>query len=264
MFFVDTHAHLYLKEFDNDRSDVVRQAVENNVTTILLPNIDSESIEPMRRLCEQFPEHCLPTAGLHPTSVNKNYRDEMAIVEHELKTQKCHAVGETGIDLYWDSAFFKEQEYCFNRQLELALQYDLPVIIHSRNALNEIFDMLKSFGKRLPSGVFHCFPGDVAAAEKVIELGFYLGIGGVVTFKKSNQNEIIKSIPLQYIVLETDAPYLAPVPFRGKRNESAYIPIIAEYIASQIDISLEDVAEITTRNVKQLFRLNLSSVVVEK
>lgn len=254
MLFVDTHAHLYLKEFDNDRSEIIRRSVENGVTTMLLPNIDSDSIQPMRRLCNLFPEHCFPTAGLHPTSVNKNYRDEMAMVETELKTQKCHAVGETGLDFYWDTTFFKEQEYCFNRQLELALQYDLPVIIHSRNSLNEIFDILKAFGQ-LPAGVFHCFPGNVAEAEKVVELGFYLGIGGVVTFKKSNQNEIIKAIPLQHIVLETDAPYLAPVPFRGKRNESAYIPIIAEHIANQTNMPLEAVADITTENALSIFRL---------
>jgi len=256
MFFVDTHAHLYLKEFDNDQSEVVRRAVENGVTTMLLPNIDAESIEPMRRLCNLFPKHCLPTAGLHPTSVNKNYRDEMAIVESELKTQKCHAVGETGIDLYWDTTFFKEQKYCFNRQLELAVQYNLPVIIHSRNSLNEIFDILKAFGTPLPSGIFHCFPGNVAEAEKIIELGFHLGIGGVVTFKKSNQNEVIKSIPLKHIVLETDAPYLAPVPFRGQRNESAYIPIIAQHIANQLNISVEEVAEVTTGNAVEVFNLS--------
>ena len=253
--FWDTHTHLYLKEFDADRPDVIRHAIENNVTTMLLPNIDAETIQPMRQLCEQFPEHCFPTAGLHPTSVNKNYRDEMAIVETELKTQKCHAVGETGIDLYWDTTFFKEQEYCFNRQLELALQYNLPVIIHSRNSLNEIFDILRSFGSQLPSGVFHCFPGNVAEAEKAIELGFHLGIGGVVTFKKSNQNEIAKAIPLQHIVLETDAPYLAPVPFRGKRNDSSYIPVIAEHIATQTGKSLEEVANVTTGNAMKVFRL---------
>ena len=253
MFFVDTHTHLYLKEFDNDRSEVIQRAVEQHVTTMLLPNIDSESIQPMRHLCDLFPQHCFPTAGLHPTSVNEKYHDEMAIVEHELKTQKCHAVGETGIDLYWDTTFFKEQEYCFNRQLELAAAYNLPVIIHSRNALNEIFSILKAYGNRLPSGIFHCFPGDVAEAEKAIELGFYLGIGGVVTFKKSNQNEIIKTIPLQHIVLETDAPYLAPVPFRGQRNESAYIPIIAKHIANQINIPIENVADITTKNARAIF-----------
>ena len=247
MNFIDTHAHLYLKEFDNEQTEVIRRAVENHVTTMLLPNIDAETIQPMRRLCTQFPEHCFPTAGLHPTSVNQSYRDEMAIVEHELKTQQCHAVGETGIDLYWDTTFFKEQEYCFNRQLELALQYDLPVIIHSRNSLNEIFNILKAFGK-LPTGVFHCFPGNVAEAEKAINFGFYLGIGGVVTFKKSNQNEIIKSIPLQHIVLETDAPYLAPVPFRGQRNESAYIPIIAKHIANETGMTVEEVADVTTKN----------------
>jgi len=255
MFFVDTHAHLYLKEFDDEQPEIIRRAVESGVTTMLLPNIDADTIQPMRRLCNLFPEHCLPTAGLHPTSVNKNYCDEMAIVEDELKTQKCHAVGETGIDLYWDKTFFKEQEYCFNRQLELALQYDLPVIIHSRNALNEIFDILKAFGSTLPSGVFHCFPGDVAEAEKAVDLGFYLGIGGVVTFKKSNQNEIIKAIPLQYIVLETDAPYLAPVPFRGQRNESAYISIIAKHIANEIGMSVEEVADGTTKSALEIFKL---------
>ena len=253
MFFVDTHTHLYLKEFNNDLPDVIKRAVERHVTTMILPNIDSESIQPMRRLCKQFPEHCFPTAGLHPTSVNKNYQDEMAIVENELKTQKCHAVGETGIDLYWDTTFFKEQEYCFNRQLELALQYNLPVIIHSRKALNEIFHILKAFGQKLPTGVFHCFPGNVIEAKKAINLGFYLGIGGVVTFNKSNQNEIVKSISLQHIVLETDAPFLAPVPFRGKRNESSYIPIIAEHIANQTNMSLENIADMTTKNAKRLF-----------
>jgi len=256
MFCIDTHAHLYLKEFQNDRTEVVQRAVGGGVTTMLLPNVDSKSILPMRQLCEQFPKNCLPTAGLHPTSVNKNYHDEMAIVENELKTQKCHAVGETGIDLYWDTTFFKEQEYCFNRQMELALQYSLPIIIHSRNALNEVFNILKTFGNSLPTGVFHCFPGNVAEAEKVVELGFYLGIGGVVTFKKSNQHEIIKSIPLEYIVLETDAPYLAPVPFRGERNESSYIPIIAKYIANQINMPLEGVAEITTENARRMIGEN--------
>ena len=251
--FWDTHTHLYLKEFDADRPDVIRKAVENSVTTMLLPNIDAETIHPMRQLCEQFPEHCFPTAGLHPTSVNRNYRDEMAIVENELKTKKCYAVGETGMDLYWDATFFKEQEYCFNRQLELALQYNLPIIIHSRNALSEIFDILKSFGNRLPAGVFHCFPGNVADAEKAIKLGFYLGIGGVVTFKKSTQNEIIQAIPLQHIVLETDAPYLTPVPFRGKRNESFHIPIIAKHIADQLNMTLETVRDVTTKNALDIF-----------
>jgi len=255
MFFVDTHAHLYLKEFDNEQPEVIRRAVESGVTTVLLPNIDADTIQPMRRLCNLFPEHCLPTAGLHPTSVNKNYRDEMAIVEDELKTQKCHAVGETGIDLYWDKTFFKEQEYCFNRQLELALQYDLPVIIHSRNALNEIFDILKAFGNPLPTGVFHCFPGNVIEAEKAIKFGFHLGIGGVVTFKKSNQNEIIKAIPLQHIVLETDAPYLAPVPFRGQRNESSYIPVIAKHIANEAGMSLEEVADGTTKSALEILNI---------
>jgi TatD DNase family protein len=257
MFFVDTHAHLYLKEFDGDRSDVIRRSIESGVTAMLLPNIDSESIQPMRHLCAQFPENCFPTAGLHPTSVNENYHDEMAIVENELKTKKCHAIGETGIDLYWDTTFFKEQEYCFNRQLELALQYNLPIIIHSRNSLTEILDILKAFGNQLPAGVFHCFPGNVAEAEKVIELGFYLGIGGVVTFKKSNQNEIIKAIPLQHIVLETDAPYLAPVPFRGQRNESSYISIIAQHIANQTNIAVKEVADVTTKNAISILKLAL-------
>jgi len=253
MYFIDTHTHLYLEEFKNDLHAVIRSAVEKKVTNMLLPNIDSDSIKPMRILCIQFPQNCFPTAGLHPTSVKKNYLDEIAIVENELKTQKCHAVGETGIDLYWDTTFYKEQEYCFNRQLELALQYNLPIIIHSRNALKEIFGILKDFGNNLPTGIFHCFPGNVADAEKTIELGFYLGIGGVVTFKNSNQNEIVKTISLQHIVLETDSPYLAPVPFRGKRNESSYIKIIAEHIANQSNIPIEDVADITTKNAIKLF-----------
>jgi len=256
MFFIDTHAHLYLKEFDNEQPEVVRRAVESGVTTMLLPNIDADSIQPMRRFCAQFPEHCLPTAGLHPTSVNKNYHEEMAIVEDELKTQKCHAVGETGIDLYWDKTFIKEQEYCFNRQLELALQYNLPVIIHSRNALNEIFNILRAFGSPLPAGVFHCFPGNVIEAEKAIKFGFHLGIGGVVTFKNSRQNEIIKTLPLQHIVLETDAPYLAPVPFRGQRNESAYIPVIAQHIANETNMSLEEVADETTKSALEIFNIS--------
>lgn len=254
MFLIDTHTHLYLEEFDDDRFEVVRRAIAAGVEIMVLPNIDSESIENVVRLAEQFPQNCFPAMGLHPTSVKENYKTELAVVEEELKKRKYWAIGETGVDLYWDKTFLKEQEICFNRQLELALTYDLPIIIHARNSLDEIFDILRNFGRKLPKGIFHCFPGDVKEAEKAVELGFLLGIGGVVTFKKSGMADVARAIPLEYIVLETDAPYLAPVPFRGKRNESAYIVHIAEKIAEIKNLPLEEVAHITTENAKRVFR----------
>ncbi|MDR0364316.1 MAG: TatD family hydrolase [Bacteroidales bacterium] len=255
MFLVDTHTHLYLKDYDNDRLETVQRSIEAGIKIMILPNIDAESIEDMLHLSEQFPDNCLPTIGLHPTSVKEDYVSELSIVEKELQLRKYWAIGETGIDLYWDKTFFKEQKICFNRQLEWALEYDLPIIIHARNSLDEIFDILDHFGKKLPKGIFHCFPGNVSEAMKAIEYGFCLGVGGVVTFKNSNLFDVVKHIPLRRIVLETDAPYLAPVPFRGKRNESAYVVRIAEKIAEIKNISLGEVARITTENAKQLFQL---------
>lgn len=256
MFLIDTHTHLYLEEFDNDRKEAVLRAIDSGVEQMVLPNIDSESVAPLLRLCDEFPRNCFPAMGLHPTSVKANYKEEMEVVVRQLKERKYVAIGETGIDLYWDTSYYKEQEYCFNRQMELALEYQLPVIIHSRNSLKELFDILHAFGQKLPTGIFHCFPGSLDEACKAVDMGFSLGIGGVVTFKKSSMADVAREIPLQHIVLETDAPYLAPVPYRGKRNESAYILKVSEKIAELKNISTEEVAEITSANAKKLFHLN--------
>jgi TatD DNase family protein len=251
--FIDTHTHLYSEEFNSDRYDRINDAISKSVTKFYLPNVDSASIEGMLQLEIHFPEHCFPMMGLHPCSVKKNYREELAIVKQWLDIRRFSAIGEIGIDLYWDKTFIKEQELVFREQLFWALEYNYTVVIHCRNAFDEIFSILKSFEK-LPKGIFHCFSGDIIQAQKILSLGnFKLGIGGVITFKNSGLDKVVEQLHLSDLVLETDAPYLAPVPFRGKRNESSYIPLIAEKIAQIKNITIQEVAEITTKNALEIF-----------
>jgi TatD DNase family protein len=251
--FIDTHTHLYSEEFDADRYDRINDAISRSVTKFYMPNVDSSTIEGMLQLEIHFPDQCFPMMGLHPCSVKENYREELGIVKKWLDTRRFSAIGEIGIDLYWDKTFIKEQELAFREQIYWALEYNYTMVIHCRNAFDEIFSILKSYEK-LPKGIFHCFSGDFIQAEKILSLGnFKLGIGGVVTFKNSGLDKVVEQIPLHDLVLETDAPYLAPVPYRGKRNESAYIPLIAEKIAQIKNISIDEVARITTQNAIEIF-----------
>lgn len=257
MFFVDTHTHLYLEQFDEDRKQVVNRAVEQGIKYMLFPNIDSTSFDDMKDLCKQFPINCFPMMGLHPTSVGKDYEKELELVEKELAHNNYCAVGEIGIDLYWDKTYKEQQEDAFRRQLRLAKKFSLPVSIHTREAFDEIFQIVKAEKTEELIGVFHCFTGNKKQAKQVVDLGFFLGIGGVLTFKNSKLNEILQTIPAGSLVLETDSPFLAPAPHRGKRNESAYIRLIAQKLAETKKKSLEEVAEITSSNAAHIFNLNL-------
>ena len=256
MIFVDTHAHLYLEEFRTDINEVIARSVDAGVKYMLIPNIAASSIEDMHRLCDSFPENCFPMIGIHPTSVKENYKDELAAVEHHLTTSKYIAVGEIGIDLYWDKTHLKEQEAAFRFQLDLANEYHLPVVIHSRNSLELIIKILEDYKNYEMTGAFHCFPGSLEQAKKVVSMGYYLGIGGVVTYNKSAMAEVAAQIPLDHIILETDAPFLTPHPHRGKRNESAFIVEIAQKIAEIRNEPIERVARITTQNATNLFKMN--------
>ena len=253
---IDTHTHLYLEEFEQDREEVIAHAISEGVKYMLLPNIDSETIDAQLDLCRAFPTNCLPMAGLHPTSVKENYEQELDRVRQELESNNNYiAVGEIGIDLYWDKTFEKEQAKALRTQLELAVAHQLPVVIHSRESFKEIFAVIDEYNHPDLQGVFHCFSGQEEEAAKVIDLGFKLGIGGVLTFKKANLGQVVEGIDLKHIVLETDSPFLTPVPFRGKRNQSAYVKYIAAKLAEIKGLRLEEVAEVTTRNAMELFGL---------
>jgi len=251
--FVDTHAHLYAKEFDADRDELIKKAMANGVSKFYLPNISSQSIEGMLALEKKFPHVCLPMMGLHPCDVNENYLNELEIVENWLKQRSFAAIGEIGIDLYWDKTFIKEQQLAFKTQIEWALKYNYSIIIHCRDAFDEIYAILKSF-KQLPKGIFHCFSGNLEQANKIIELGnFKLGIGGVLTFKNSGLDKVVEQLDLHHLVLETDAPYLAPVPFRGKRNEPVYLLEVAKKLAEIKNCSIQQIADTSTQNAEFIF-----------
>jgi TatD DNase family protein len=260
MIFVDTHTHLYLEEFDNDRDQVVRNAIDKGVKYIFLPNIDSSSIEGMMGLSGNFPGYCFPMMGLHPTSVKANYLEELAVVEEHLSSSgnRFCALGEIGIDLYWSREFESCQLSAFSFQLDLAIKYNLPVAIHTRNSFEQAVNVIEEKNNPAIRGVFHCFGGSLKQADKAIELGFLLGIGGIITYKNSGLQQVVSEIALEHLVLETDAPFLPPIPYRDQRNESAYIPIIAQKIAEIKNIELAEVAKITTQNALTLFNLNTS------
>ena len=255
MKIIDTHNHIYLPEFDADRDEVIRRSVDAGVATVLMPNIDSSSVTPMLAAEERYPGVCLPMMGLHPTSVKENYRDELELVVSALREHKYYGIGETGIDLYWDKTFVKEQVISFRRQLELAEEYGLPVVIHSRESLEVIIEEIESFGTDRVTGVFHAFPGSAADARKVVSMGFMIGIGGVVTFRNGRQYEAAIEAGINNIVLETDAPYLAPVPHRGKRNESSYLSLVIDRLSEVLAITPAEVAARTTANARRLFAI---------
>jgi TatD DNase family protein len=255
MELVDTHTHLYLEEFASDRQQVVENAISAGVTRMMLPNIDKTSIDPMLELAEMFPQNCFPMIGLHPTSVKADYMNELAIVEKWIMERKFYGIGECGIDLYWDKSFAIEQEFVFRHHIDLARSYELPLIVHIRDSFNEVIKILKDVNKQDLKGIFHCFSGSVEQARQAISLGFSLGLGGVVTFKNNKMQETLKHIDLEHLVLETDAPFLAPMPYRGKRNEPSYIPLIAQIVAEIKELPVEEIAKATTNNAKKLFNL---------
>lgn len=256
MTFIDTHTHLYLQQFDQDRDQVIREALARHVNIMLLPNIDRSSIGSMEQVCSTYPGICLPMMGLHPTSVKNDYEEEMKVIGKHLEERPYCAVGEIGMDLYWDRTFEQEQEEVFRRQIRMALMHGLPLVIHSRNAVDRIIELLiEEWDDRL-KGVFHCFSGSLQQARRITAMGFFLGIGGVLTFQKSGLEEVVRHTGLEYLLLETDAPFLAPVPYRGKRNESAYLPLIAGRLADVKGITVEEVAEVTTASAGKLFRLD--------
>ena len=251
--FVDTHTHLYSEEFKTDIDEALQKAIDAGIEKFFLPNIDSSSVAGMHALCEKYPQHCFPMMGLHPCSVKENYKEELAIAYNYLQQKKYVAIGEIGIDLYWDKTFYTQQVEVFETQINWALEFKLPIVIHCRNSFDEIFEVLTRF-KKLPKGIFHCFSGNAEQAQKVIDgANFKLGIGGVITFKNSGLDKAIENIDLKHLVLETDSPYLAPVPYRGKRNESSYIPLIAAKVAEVKKCSLLEVAAATTANAKEIF-----------
>ncbi len=256
-YFIDTHTHLFSEQFAYDIDAVVQNALSQGVQKMVLPNIDSETINAMLALSEKYPKNCFPTIGLHPCHVKENFEEELQIVADYLqKYPNFCAIGEMGTDLHWDKTFWEQQKIAFKYQVELAKKYDLPIIIHCRESVNETLEMLSTLQDGTLRGVFHCFTGSTQTAEKIIQLGgFMMGIGGVATYKKSGLDEVLPHIPLEYLVLETDSPYLSPTPYRGKRNESAYIPFIAQKLADFKGISIQKLQEITTRNAERLFRI---------
>jgi TatD DNase family protein len=253
MNIIDTHTHLYLEEFKNDITDVIKRAKEIGITKFYLPNIDSTSINDMLLLEKQFPDECIPMMGLHPCSVNEQYKSELKLVEDWLAKRSFAAVGEIGLDYYWDQTFIKEQKEAYSLQIEWALQYNLPIVIHSRNSLQDCIDIVKKHQNGKLKGIFHCFGGTIDEAKQIIDLGFLMGIGGVVTYKNAGLAELLKHISTLNLVLETDAPYLTPVPFRGKRNEPAYLIHVIEKIAEAKGISIDEVITATTANAQKLF-----------
>ncbi len=255
MKLTDSHAHLYLEAFDDDRSETLERALAAGVERILLPNIDKDSILPMMALSAAFPEHCFPMIGLHPTSVGPDYRVHLDAVDEWLNKERFFAIGEMGIDLYWDRTYLQEQQEAFRHQVRLALAHDLPVVIHSRDSFDEIFGLLDELKPDGLRGVFHCFTGNAEQAARITGMGLMLGIGGVLTYKNSGLPKALEAISLECMLLETDAPFLAPVPHRGKRNESAYLPEIARKLAEVRGVSVEEVAAVTTENAKRLFNI---------
>lgn len=251
--FTDTHTHLYSEEFNQDRDLIIQKAIDAGVSRFFIPSIDSTYTSKMYELEKQFPENIFLMMGLHPTYVKENYLEELAHVEAELEKRKFYAIGEIGIDLYWDKTFLKEQQYAFKHQIQLAKKYNLGINIHCRDAFDEVFEILESEKDDKLFGIFHCFTGSQEQANLAISLGMKLGIGGVATFKNGKINQFLNQIDLQHIVLETDSPYLAPVPHRGKRNESSYTLLVAQKLADIYKVSLEEIAAITTENSKAIF-----------
>ena len=255
MQIIDTHLHLYAEEYHADRKALIDAAKHDGVVHMLLPNIDSGSIAGLKQLAEDYPNYCLPMMGLHPCYVKENFETELSIVEKELKTGNYIAVGEIGMDRYWELDHISQQEEALRIQLKWAYELDLPVALHTRNANDEVISILRDLNLSGLRGVFHCFSGSPEQAKAMIELGFYLGIGGVLTYKNGGVDKIVAELSLDHIVLETDGPYLSPVPHRGKRNQPGYILHVAQKLAEIKNITPEEAGDITSANARKLFRL---------
>jgi TatD DNase family protein len=253
-YWIDTHAHLYAKEFDADRADMLVRCEQAGVKKIFMPNVDHTSIDGMLEVESRWSGTCFATMGLHPCSVKKDFEKELYVVEDWLSKRKFSAVGEIGTDLYWDKTFWEQQKEAFTIQVKWALKYDLPIIIHCRESLDETITLVEQLQDGKLTGIFHCFSGSVEQAQKIAKLNFYVGIGGVSTFKKGGLDTVLPEVPLDSIVMETDSPYLAPVPHRGKRNEPAYIPLIGDRIAEIKKVPVADVQQKTTENALKLFK----------
>ncbi len=255
MVKTDTHTHLYSEAFDNDRNEMMKRALDANVSRFFIPAIDSTYTTSMLQLEKDFPENVFLMMGLHPTHVKDNFKDELAHVEDMLASHKFYAVGETGIDLYWDKSTLGIQQEAFRYQIKLAKQYKLPIVIHCRESFNEIFEVLEDEKDEDLFGIFHCFTGTFEQAQKAISYNMKLGIGGVVTFKNGKIDQFLNKIDIKHLVLETDSPYLAPTPFRGKRNESAYILNVLNKVSEIYGVSQEEISRITTKNSKAIFSI---------
>lgn len=256
MKIIDTHSHIYSEEFDTDLDDVINRSKQAGVEKILMPNIDTESIARLHQVSEKHPGLCIPMMGLHPTSVGEDWREQLNTIKERLTEQQYVAIGEIGLDLYWDKTFEREQRVAFEEQLKWSIEYDLPVAIHSRDAISQCIECIKNIGENNLRGVFHSFGGTEEELRAILNLNnFLLGINGVVTFKNSTLSTVLKLTDLSHIIIETDAPYLAPVPYRGKRNESSYTVKVVEKLAEIYSISPEEVGEITTENAIKLFGL---------
>jgi TatD DNase family protein len=253
MKIVDTHCHLYSEEFVTDVEEVMKRARAEGVAKIYLPAIDSSEHDVMFRLEKKYPDECFAMMGLHPCYVKENYKQELNIVEEWLNKRNFTAIGEIGLDFYWDKTFVNEQHEAFEIQMQWALQKQLPIVIHTRNAMQETINAVKPFAQKGVKGIFHCFSGSYESAQQIIDMGFLLGIGGVLTYKNAGLPEVLENIGLEHLVLETDAPYLTPVPFRGKRNESSYLKYIIEKLAEVKKVPVEEVANITTDNAEKIF-----------
>jgi TatD DNase family protein len=253
MKLIDTHCHLYLEDFNDDIDSVIAKAKTEGVKKFFLPAIDSKSNASMLNLEEKYPNEIFAMMGLHPCSIKNDYNNELKIVEEWLNKRKFAAIGEIGLDFYWDQTFKNQQYEAFEIQMQWAINKNLPIVIHTRNAINETINMVKPFSIKGLKGIFHCFSGNYEEAKKIIDMNFYLGIGGVLTYKNSGLSSAIEKIDIENMVLETDAPYLTPVPFRGKRNESSYLKFIAEKLAAIKKVTVEKVAEITTENAEKIF-----------
>jgi TatD DNase family protein len=252
MQIIDTHTHLYLEDFQADIAEVLNRARAEGVTRFYLPNVDSSSIDDLLNLEEKYPE-CIAMMGLHPCYIKENMADELALVEEWLQKRPFAAVGEIGLDYYWDKTFVREQKDAFRKQIDWAMELNLPIVIHSRDSMQDCIDIVKEHQDGKLRGVFHCFGGTLEEAKQIVDLGFLMGIGGVVTYKKSGLAEVLPSIHLEYLVLETDAPYLTPAPFRGKRNEPSYLKYVVAKMAESMNISVEEIAAQTTLNAQKLF-----------
>jgi TatD DNase family protein len=255
MYLIDTHCHLYSEEFDLDQEEVLQRAFSEGVKKFYLPAIDSAAIPAMLALEKKFPEKCIPMMGLHPCYVKENFQEELTIVKKWLSNRNFAAVGEIGLDYYWDKTFAAEQIIAFRSQIEWSIEYKLPIVIHTRNAMQETIDIVKEYVPKGVRGIFHCFSGSYESAVEIINAGFYLGIGGVVTYKNAGLVNVLSQIDLEHLVLETDAPYLSPVPFRGKRNESSYLKYVVEKVAEIKNCPIETVAKITSQNAEKIFGL---------